>query len=106
MINVKIDFDKDTSNRLLNDAFDIISEIKETLQDTDLSDSEALEQIALKMKILASPTVVDANWKTTLSDCRQAAMLLSHWFALMRSSHRWQCYAQLSGETSKKWRQH
>ena len=45
MINVKIDFDKDTSNRLLNDAFDIISEIKETLQDTDLSDSEAHEQI-------------------------------------------------------------
>lgn len=44
-MKIQMEFDKETANRLLSEAFDIISEIKETLEDTDLDDREALQQI-------------------------------------------------------------
>jgi hypothetical protein len=37
--------DLETANRLLNEAFDIIIDIKDILADTNISDEEALEQI-------------------------------------------------------------
>lgn len=45
LTQIQLEFDKETANRLLSEAFDIISEIKETLEDTDLDDREALQQI-------------------------------------------------------------
>jgi hypothetical protein len=44
-IKITLDLDKDTANRLLNEAFDIITEIKEILKDEDMDDQEALQNI-------------------------------------------------------------
>lgn len=44
-MKIHMEFDKETANRLLSEALDIISEIKEILEDTDLDDREALQQI-------------------------------------------------------------
>lgn len=44
-MKIQMEFDKDTANRLLSEAFDIISEIKEIISDTELDDMEALQQI-------------------------------------------------------------
>ena len=45
MINIKMDFDKDTANRLLSEALDTISEIRDILNDDEISDYEALQNI-------------------------------------------------------------
>lgn len=44
-MKIQMEFDKDNANRLLSEALDILSEIKETLEDADLDDREALQQI-------------------------------------------------------------
>jgi len=44
-MKIQMEFDNETANRLLSEALDIISEIKETLEDPDLDDREALQQI-------------------------------------------------------------
>lgn len=46
MIKPQIQFDDlQTANRLLNEAFDMIIEIKNILKDTDMDDQEALQNI-------------------------------------------------------------
>ena len=44
-MKISMGFDKDTANRLLSEAFNIITEIKDILNDPDLDDKEALENI-------------------------------------------------------------
>lgn len=44
-MKIQMEFDKDTANRLLSEALDIISELKEIISDPDLDDMEALQQI-------------------------------------------------------------
>jgi hypothetical protein len=49
-MKIQIEYDKDTANRLLNEALDIISEIKDILANEDMYDEEALEEIADLLK--------------------------------------------------------
>ena len=50
MTNIKMDFDKETANRLLNEAFDIISDIRDIINDDELDEEDTYEKIEYIMR--------------------------------------------------------